>query len=37
MRFHTGSSSPEKIVAAFAEAEAMIGDVNFDPKKLSQD
>jgi hypothetical protein len=37
MRFHAGSSSPEKLVAAFAEAEAMIGDVNFDPKKLSQD
>lgn len=37
MRFHTGSSSPEKLVAAFADAEAMIGDVNFDPKKLSED
>ena len=37
MRFHTGSSSPEKLVAAFAEAEAMIGDVNFDLKKLSED
>ena len=37
MRFHTDISSPEKVVALFAEAEAMIGDVNFDPKKLSED
>lgn len=37
MRFHTGNSSPEKLVAAFAEAEAMIGDVNFDPRKVSED
>lgn len=37
MRFHTGNSSPEKLVAAFAEAEAMIGDVNFDPRKISED
>jgi hypothetical protein len=36
-RFHTDSSSPEKLVASFAEVEAMIGDVNFDPKKLSED
>ncbi|MEP0885607.1 hypothetical protein NDI49_29205 [Trichocoleus sp. ST-U3] len=36
MRFNTGSSSPEKLVAAFAEAEAMIGDVNFDPRKVSE-
>lgn len=33
MKFNIGNSSPEKLVAAFAEAEAMIGDVNFDPKK----
>ncbi len=37
MRLHTGSSTPEKLVAAFAEAEAMIGDVNFDPRKVSED
>jgi len=36
LRSHTGSSSPEKLVAAFAEAEAMIGDVNFDPRKVSE-
>jgi hypothetical protein len=37
MRFNTGNSSPEKLVVAFAEAEAMIGDVNFDPRKVSED
>jgi hypothetical protein len=37
MRFNTDGSSAEKLVAAFAEAEAMIGDVNFDPRKVSED
>ena len=37
MRFHTGNSSPDKLVTAFAEAEAMIGDVNFDPQNVSED
>jgi hypothetical protein len=34
MRFQTGNSSPEKLVPAFAEAEAMIEDVNFEPRNV---
>jgi hypothetical protein len=37
MTFNLDSTSAEKLVAAFAEAEAMIGDVNFDPRKVSED